>query len=571
MVNGWSTASALDCGQPAMLAFCLLQAAFAATAVRAFGAPPFVASLDAQQQLGLGNPAPILNPEVDAAIERILADFRTPGGVSVAVLFDVLATGLLIANASLAPRLSWESKLKEVFPGEVWGLQDKFAEGGEHNRGYYEPPLGDAEARSGCAPGERTRIRRLRYLKPSTGFREHWQYNNHMYTVLSYLPPLLTGVPYETYVEDNIFTPLGMNATTFYSTVAEASGELSEGMTREGANATVDDPYALGTPHALPFWLPNDKPGHILSGAGAIVSSAIDMATWLQTLLEDGKHPETGAEVIPADAIRRAASGVMVMTGVASFPDLSPIVYGGAQMRGSYRGFEYIEHGGATIGHRTQITRVPSQMLGVAVLSNDNEYGSQLMEAVKFRIIDEALGLEPVDWAGRYRNATVKALAAGPPPSTPRRPDASEPMLPVVELEGTYTDAGRCRDAIKDAPRRLPDVLDPDADAPTLLALWPMIFGYSHVKLEHFEGGVFNLTVLASFKNLDRATNTTRPFWASPLVAPGVRAEFAYHPRTGKVGFGVEGGFWGEGAGVPPPSEEGKDVVERAEVWFERV
>ncbi|KAK7007699.1 beta-lactamase/transpeptidase-like protein [Favolaschia claudopus] len=204
----------------------------------------------------------ILTDTVDAAIDSILKDFKTPGGVGVAVvrktpdagwnveakgygfakldgtkiteetlfgigsnskLFDILATGLLISNKSLSPGISWKTKIASIVP--EWQLMDPIASA--------ETTILDAMShRTGLPrhdlilPAETVsdEIHRLRYLKPSTGFREHWQYNNHMYTVLSYLPPVLTGIPFETYVTDFILRPLGMSS----STCAEKIPSLTE-------------------------------------------------------------------------------------------------------------------------------------------------------------------------------------------------------------------------------------------------------------------------------------------------------------------------------------------------------
>jgi CubicO group peptidase (beta-lactamase class C family) len=82
-----------------------------------------------------------------------------------------------------------------------------------------------------------------------------------MYTVLSYFPPLLTGIPFETYVNDFILQPLGMNSTTYFSKTAADSGNLADGMARDGVNQT-EDVFGLGRVRAYPFWSPNEgNPG----------------------------------------------------------------------------------------------------------------------------------------------------------------------------------------------------------------------------------------------------------------------------------------------------------------------
>jgi hypothetical protein len=45
-----------------------------------------------------------------------------------------------------------------------------------------------------------------------------------------------------------------------------------------------------------------------------------------------------------------------------------------------------------------------------------------------------------------------------------------------------------------------------------------------------------------------------------------VTAEFTFN--DGEIGFGINGGFWGAGAGVANPG--GDNVKEKAEVWFDK-
>ncbi|KAJ7025417.1 beta-lactamase/transpeptidase-like protein [Mycena alexandri] len=551
----------------------------------------------------------ILNAKVDAAINSILKDFKSPGGAGVAVvqksrkdgwmvetkgygvakvdgtkvtsetlfgigsnskLFDILATGLLISNDSLSPRISWDTKIASFVP--EWGLMDPIASSEStivdvmsHRTGL---PRHDIILQHGTVADV---IRRLRYLKPSTGFRELWQYNNHMYSLLSYFPPLLAGVPFETYVNKFILAPLGMDATTYYSKAAEESGHLADGFGRDGVNQT-EDVFGQGQVRAYPYWAPNEgKPGHVISGAGGLISNAKDMAIWLQTLLEEGQNPCNGETVIPVEVIRRVSSGITVAFPVGSFPEGSPVVYGGGQSRGSYRGFEYIEHGGAAQGFKSQITRIPSQDFGVAVLSNDEAFGRKIVEAIKFRIIDEALNLEVIDWTERFKSLIVADFKGRTMP-TPRPTNSTLPSFSFSDLTGTYQDPGHgslhlclvaprhlaskpCRQLMDDF-RHLP--LDPRL--PTLLANWKG-FGVSHLALTHFEHNLFNVTALSS---MPTGNASDSKLWVQVETHPSFVGEFAIE---GKLGVGFRG-FWGAGAGVESP--KGESVKERAEVWFEK-
>ncbi|KAF8193266.1 beta-lactamase/transpeptidase-like protein [Mycena galopus ATCC 62051] len=561
-----------------------------------------------QQPFSLSNEPPVFSERLDSAILDILEEFKTPGGVGVAVvrktaqgtwnleskgygnatlqghkvtadtlfsigsnskLFDVLVAGLLISNETLTPRISWSSKIASIIP--EWKLMDPVATREStivdlmsHRTGL---PRHDLLGPLDNSPADVISL--LQYLRPSTGFREQTQYNNHMYTVLSHLPLTLVNTTYENYVQDNILTPLRMHNTTYFYADAVKTGHLADGFLREGANLTdSDDPFAQGTIHRLPYWDQSTK-GHATSGAGGVISNAKDMAIWLQMLLMEGKS-KSNQTVIPAEVIRKAATGVTVLIPVAPYPELSPVVYGGGQMRGTYRGYEMIEHGGATVGFRSQITRFPSENFGIAVMSNDDDLGSVIMESVKYRIIDEVFELEVIDWTTRYRTQVAKAV---PPPPLPRAKDAEATAVPYATLAGAYTHAAygtldfcffwknvttgsACAALVEDVAVRLHGVVEPNV--PTLIARWEtMVTDY--VRLAHYAGNLFNLTALRSYP-----TEVPREFWVRKVE--GMRAEFEV--KGEEIGFAPID-MWGPGSDVIPP--EGNTVEERAEVWFAKL
>lgn len=54
------------------------------------------------------------------------------------------------------------------------------------------------------------------------------------------------------------------------------------------------------------------------------------------------------------------------------------------------------------LGFNAVVTRLPWDNIGVAILTNDYELGSVISEVLKFRLIDEALGLDPIAWDVRF-------------------------------------------------------------------------------------------------------------------------------------------------------------------------
>ncbi|KAL0946344.1 hypothetical protein HGRIS_012581 [Hohenbuehelia grisea] len=104
-------------------------------------------------------------------------------------LFTALAVGQLIANESLSPRISWDTKIQEFIP--EFDMMDPTASAAtsivdamSHRTGL---PRHDLMYRLHNVPLDV----QLKYLKPSLELRESFQYNNLMYTLLSYIPTAL--------------------------------------------------------------------------------------------------------------------------------------------------------------------------------------------------------------------------------------------------------------------------------------------------------------------------------------------------------------------------------------------
>lgn len=82
-------------------------------------------------------------------------------------------------------------------------------------------------------------------------------------------------------------------------------------------------------------------------------------------------------------------------------PEMSSQMYGLGQEIYIYRGHQVIDHPGRAPGQKSYIIRLPDKMIGVAVMCNDDESGDMFNEVAKWRIIDDLLGLDPIDFKTR--------------------------------------------------------------------------------------------------------------------------------------------------------------------------
>lgn len=87
-------------------------------------------------------------------------------------------------------------------------------------------------------------------------------------------------------------------------------------------------------------------------------------------LLSNGTHPyNPNVTVVPKEVLDFVTHGRSIISGVPLYPDTSPMVYGAAQYRYSYRGLDLLEHGGNNPGFKSQVARFPQKYAFYFLLS----------------------------------------------------------------------------------------------------------------------------------------------------------------------------------------------------------
>lgn len=164
-------------------------------------------------------------------------------------------------------------------------------------------------------------------------------YSNTGYNLLGKIIEKVSGMPYEKYLQANIFKPLGMNNTGFEHPDIKINN-MSSGYLA-GENGTYTE---MGK---------NDVSGAF--AAGALYSTAEDMFKWDQALYTE--------KLIKASTLNEAFSQ-------ATLNDGSKIKYGYGWMVSQMRGLKEIGHGGDITGFNSYIARYPDEQFTVIVLSN---------------------------------------------------------------------------------------------------------------------------------------------------------------------------------------------------------
>ncbi len=213
-------------------------------------------------------------------------------------------------------------------------------------------------------------------------------YCNDGFTLLEQLILNLTGTTYAQYVQDEIFTPLGMTHSA-YPIAPFAAGSFAR--TYDG-----DTPLPRETLNVL--------------ASGAMYSTPADMGRLATMLMNDGAYG--GVRILSSTAVREMAKNQV--TGSFQPMIQSETQYGlgwdtVAEPGLAAAGFKGWLKGGDAIGYHCAFTLVPRQKLAVTVVAS-GAAGSHLLEALAERILLHAL----VD-KGALRRMPAQLPDAAPP------------------------------------------------------------------------------------------------------------------------------------------------------------
>ena len=225
-------------------------------------------------------------------------------------------------------------------------------------------------------------IRRVRYLEPAWSFRSNYGYQNIMFLTAGQLVEAVTGTSWDDFLRERIFDPLGMTSTTTTTRGIETLPNVAA-------------PHVMLEGEVTPVgWRDFDN----LGGAGAINSSAWEMAQWVRLQLGGGVFE--GVRLLSDTVMKEMHTPQTVIrlgeTTEQLFPETHFQAYGLGWTLQDYRGRKVVRHGGSLDGMRTQVGLIPEEDLGVVVITNLNN--SWIPQVVLFHVFDAFLGATDKDW-----------------------------------------------------------------------------------------------------------------------------------------------------------------------------
>ena len=225
----------------------------------------------------------------------------------------------------------------------------------------------------------------LANVAPTAAVGERFLYNNLLIGAAGYAVGVAAGggsqdvaLAYDVALRERVLGPIGMVRSTFDPRAVLADGDYAV-------------PHATdlsGTLQQVP--LVAERSLLSVTPAGALWSSAREMARYLQTELADGIAPD-GTRVVSAENLEMTwAPGVALPSSPALPPVLteSQMNYGLGWNYGTYHGQRLINHSGGTYGFASEVAFLPEADLGIVILTNARTPFAAFNYAVQFRLLE---------------------------------------------------------------------------------------------------------------------------------------------------------------------------------------
>jgi CubicO group peptidase (beta-lactamase class C family) len=349
------------------------------------------------------------------------------GVMSTTKAMTAVAMGLLVDEG----KVSWRDKVIKHLPDFRVGdpyitqeleVRDLFT----HNSGL--PSTDFLWARTPELPADEA-VRRMQYARPVYSFRGGFQYHNSMYLVAGKVIEKASGIPWEQFMTERVFRPLGMNST--YPTLAEALKQ---------PNRSIAHYKIKGTVEAIPEMAIDS-----VAPAGSVWSNADDAGKWMNYLIS-GKTPD-GKDLLKPNSLEEMFRPQVILPTnfYPTFTLIKPkwTTYGLGWFQHDYRGEKVDFHTGSIAGRTALVGLIRDKKIGVYIFGNLDH--AELRHAIIYKAFDTFTYGDPNgrDWNAEFKKIydqrdtdAEKATAAL---FAKKLPD-TKPSRPLTAYSGKYSD-----------------------------------------------------------------------------------------------------------------------------------
>ena len=350
------------------------------------------------------------------------------GAMSTTKAMTAVTMGMLVDEG----KVSWDDKVIKHLPDfrvadayitSELRIRDLFT----HNAG-----MGSADFLWAWTPELSTAeiAKRMQFARPAYPFRGGYTYQNVMYAIAGQVIEKVSGMPWDRFVAERLFAPLGMKNT--FATL-RASGNYQN---RSTAHFDID-----GTITAIPEDIADG-----IAPAGAVWSTANDIAKWIDFML--GNTTVSGKQLLKPATFQALLRPQAIVPPGQFYPTVALTqphwtTYGFGWFQHDYRGEMVNFHTGSLAGRTAIIGLIPDKKMGIYIFGNLDH--AEVRHALMYRAFDAfAFGdVNGRDWSKEMKslydgleaqgNQQVEAQKA-------RRKIDTKPSLALAAYAGKYAD-----------------------------------------------------------------------------------------------------------------------------------
>ena len=373
-------------------------------------------------------------------------DITTNKPVDGDTIFFTGSTGKAFTNAALATlvdqgKIEWDDKVIDHMPDfrmwDPWVTREMTIRDLLVHRSGLGLGQGDLLFLPNSTLSRKETVRRIRYLKPATSFRDRYAYDNILYMAAGQLIEEVSGKTWEQYIRDHVFGPLGMKNST------DTDAEFKANPNYARPHSRSDGPI-----HGLGTQAPLDEHATISQNAapaGGLAISANDMSRWLLTQLGRGKIPGSDKRLFTEEQSKQMWTGA-VITPTPRYPEEFAVaqshynLYALGWTLSDYRGAHVVGHDGAVFGSQATVALLPDKNVGIFVATNSED--GQIVRGLLYELLDHYLGYPQSQWPEKWHKFKMARLnaAAQQVQKAQASPTKTNPSLPLDRYSGDYTD-----------------------------------------------------------------------------------------------------------------------------------